>query len=232
MTPPGAAGHRRRGLPVAATLLTLAMIPLLIGLGVWQLHRRAWKHDLIARLEAARTLPPVTPHDYYRAMIGATDLQYRRAEVDCRPGRVAPYDIRGGESATSSGDGATGSGGGGEGGFLVVVDCHSPPGRGERRRPDLVVVAGWTPRPDATHALDLDTTFTGTLIEHPYGSASDRPRFMLIPTTATPGLLPSRLPDPADLPDNHLSYALQWFAFAATLAVVYAVYVRQWRRGG
>ncbi len=207
------------------------MIPLLLGLGLWQLHRREWKHDLIARLAAAKTLPPVTAHDYTLAMIGAADLQYRRAEVDCRPGRVVPYDIRGGESAAGGGDGATGSGGGGEGGFLVVVDCHGAAKAGERR-PDLVVVAGWTPRPDATRALDLDTTFTGTLIEHPYGSEPNRPRFMLIPTTAAPGLLPSRLPDPADLPDNHLNYALQWFAFAATLAVIYFVYLRQWRRGG
>ena len=202
-------------LPLGATILTLLMIPALIALGVWQLERRAWKHALIARLEAAKSLPPVTPHDYYRAMIGLADLQYRHAEVDCRPGKVAPYDVKGGTSADD------------QGGFLVLVDCNDP---ARHARPDLVVVAGWTLRPATVTSLDLDTRFAGTLIEHPYGTAPGRPQFMLIPATAAPGLLPSRIPVPDDLPDNHLSYALQWFAFAATLAVIYALYVRQGRR--
>jgi surfeit locus 1 family protein len=208
-----------RRLPIGATLLTLLMVPVLIGLGVWQLQRREWKHQLIARLEAAKTLPPVTAHDYYRAMIGVADLQYRHAEVDCRPGRVAPYDVKGGTSA--------GGDEGGQGGFLILVDCNDP---ARHAQPDLVVVAGWTLRPDTIKQLDLDTHFSGTLIDRPYGTEPGRPQFMLIPTTAAPGLLPSRVPVPDDLPDNHLSYALQWFAFAATLGVIYAVYVRQWRR--
>ncbi len=53
---------------------------------------------------------------------------------------------------------------------------------------------------------------------------------MLIPDTAVPPLLPSRIPTPGDLPDSHLSYAFQWLAFAVTLMVVYVIYVRQWRR--
>ncbi len=206
----------RRGLPLAATLLTLVMVPCLIALGVWQLERRAWKHALIARLETAATLPPVGPRDFYRAMIGEANLQYRRAEIDCRPGRVAPYDVKGG---TSAGD---------QGGFLILVDCNDP---ARRRAPDLVVVAGWTVRPDTVKRLDLDTSFTGTLIERPYGDAPGRPQFMLIPTRAVPPLQPSRVPVPGDLPDSHLSYALQWFSFAATLLVIYAIYLAKWRTG-
>ncbi len=202
-----------RRLPLGATLLTLVMIPVLLGLGIWQLQRREWKHGLIARLEAAKTLPAVGPRDYWRAVNGEESLQYRRAEIDCRPGEVPPYDVKGGTSADD------------QGGFLILVNCNSVPENG----PDLVVVAGWTLRPDTVKRIDLDTHFAGTLIEQPYGTEAGRPRFMLIPTTAAPGLLPSRVPVPDDLPDNHLSYALQWFAFAATLAVIYAIYVRQWR---
>ena len=204
-----------RKLPLGATLLTLVMIPVLIALGIWQLERREWKHALVAQLEAAEKLPPVRPTDFTKAMIGARSLQYRRAEVDCRPGRVKPYDLKGGTSATD------------QGGFLVLVDCNDP---ARRAAPDLVVVAGWTIRPDAVATLDLDTSFTGTLIEHPYGDAPNRPRFMLIPTTAVAPLQPSRIPVPDDLPDNHLSYALQWFAFAATLAAIYGLYVVKWQR--
>lgn len=212
----------RRGFPVAATLLTLVMLPVLLGLAYWQgFVRLPWKHDLIARLEAAKTLPPVTGHDYYRAMIGAADLQYRRAETDCRPGRVKPYDVKGGTSAAGGADG-------GVGGFLILIDCNEP---ARHAKPDLVVVAGWTLRPDTVTTLAVDTHFTGTLIEHPYGKEPGRPQFMLIPATAVAPLAPSRLPTPDDLPDSHLSYAFQWLAFAVTLAAVYAVYLRQWRRG-
>ena len=201
-----------KGVPVGATLLTLVAVPLLIALGIWQLDRREWKHALIVQLERAPRLPPVAPREFFESFVGEKSLQFRRATVDCRPGRVAPYDLKGGTSAS------------GEGGFLVLVACRATPA------PDLVVVAGWTLRPDAVKTLDVDTSFTGTVIERPYGDAKGRPRFMLIPREAVPPLVPSRIPVPDDLPDNHLSYALQWFSFAATLAVIYALYVRKWRR--
>ena len=213
----------RRGYPIAATLLTLVMVPILLGLSYWQFEiRLPWKAALIAQLEAARGLPPVTAQDYFHAMLGEADLQYRRAGVDCRPGRVKPYDTKGGTSAAGGADGGTG-------GFLILVDCNDP---ARHRSPDLVVVAGWTLRPDKIGMIEVDTRFTGTLIEHPYGKEPGRPQFMLIPTTAVAPLAPSRIPTPGDLPDNHLSYALQWLAFAVTLAAVYLVYLRQWRRGG
>lgn len=200
-------------LPIGATLLTLAMVPVLILLGLWQLERREWKHAMIAELQRAPSLPPVAPREFFASMVSEKSLQFRRAEVDCRPGRVTPYDLKGGTSAT------------GEGGYLVLVACRAG------ARPDLVVVAGWTARPDAIKSLVVDTSFSGTVIERPYGKALGRPRFMLIPATAVPPLLPSRLPTVDDLPDSHLSYAMQWFAFAATLSVIYVVYVRRWRRG-
>lgn len=209
-------GVRRLRVPLGATVLTAITLPILLSLSYWQFAiRRPWKHDLIARLEAAKTLPPVTDQDYAGALHDGANLQYRRAAVDCRPGRVKPYDIKGGTSASD------------EGGFLILVDCNDP---ARHAAPDLVVVAGWSLRPDKVTTLVLNTHFSGTLIEHPYGDAPGRPYFMLIPTTAVPPLVPSRTPTPDDLPDNHLSYALQWLAFAVTLAVIYVVYLHQWRR--
>ena len=199
-------------MPLIPTLMTLVMVLAMIGLGFWQLQRREWKHALIAHLEAAKSLPPVSGHEFFEAMAGTLSVQYRRAVVACRPGRVVPYDLRGGESATQ------------QPGFLVLVACKDPPlshGKG----PDLVVVAGWTARPEAPSPLVVDTEFDGTVIERPYGKARDRPMFMLIPRTAVAPLRPSRVPVPDDLPDSHLSYAVQWFGFAATLAVIYAIFV-------
>lgn len=203
-------------LPLGATLLTLIVVPILIGFGVWQLERREWKNGLIAQLDASSRLPEVRPAEFFRAMAGETSLQYRRAEIDCRPGRVAPYGIKGGTSAD------------GQGGFLILVSCRDP-ARTYTRGPDLIVVAGWTVVPDRVQEINLDMSFRGTLIERPYGTEAGRPQFMLIPDTAVPPLLPSRIPVPGDLPNSHLSYAFQWFAFAATLMIIYAIYARDWR---
>ena len=182
-----------------------------VGLGAWQLQRRAWKADLIAQLEAAQSAPLLEPRDYLDAMTGIRSVQYRRAELPCSPGTVLPYDLKGGASA------------GGVTGYLVLVSC-----RPNRKAPDIVAVAGWTRRPDAARLpIAVDTVFTGLIIEKPYGDAADRPGFMLIPDTAVPPLQISRLPAPQDLPDNHLSYAGQWFGLAMVLAVIYGLWLRK-----
>ena len=186
-------------LPLFPTLLTFVMLTVLISLGIWQLQRRTWKHELIRQLEAAQTLPPLEAADFLAAMTGPKSVQYRRAELPCSPGTVLPYDLKGGSSA------------GGESGYLLLVSC-----RPNNRPPDIVAVAGWTKRPDAARTpLTVDTVFNGLIIERPYGAAPGRPQFMLIPDTAVPPLEPSQMPTPQDLPDNHLSYAGQWFGLAA-----------------
>ena len=197
--------------PVWPTLIVLIMLATLVGLGVWQLQRRAWKADLIAQLEAAPSAPLLEPGDFLAAMQGRKSIQYRRAELPCSPGTVLPYDLKGGSSAS------------GTSGYLVLVSC-----RPNRKAPDIVVAAGWTWRPDAVRVpITVDTVFTGLIIENPYGDAAGRPRFMLIPDTAVPPLQPSRLPTPQDLPDNHLSYAGQWFGLALALATIYGLWLRK-----
>lgn len=205
----------KRSVPLLPTLLVAALVAVLAGLGVWQLQRREWKADLIAQLEAAQTLPLLEPIDFQRAMQGEASVQYRRAELPCSPGKVLPYDLKGGSSI------------GGKSGYLVLVSC-----RPYRQPPDIVAVAGWTKRADAGRTdIIVDTIFKGLVIERPYGDAPGRPQFMLIPDTAVPPLLPSRMPTPADLPDNHLSYAGQWFGLALVLVAIYAIWLRRRLRG-
>ena len=204
-----------RRLPLFPTLLTLVMLAMLISLGVWQLERRTWKHELIIRLQAAATQPLLEPVDFMRAMRQEASVQYRRAELPCSPGDVLPYDLKGGSSA------------GGVSGYLVLVSCRT-----NRKPPDIVAVAGWTQRPDALAIpLHVDTVFKGLIIERPYGQAQARPQFMLIPDTAVAPLQVSRMPSPEELPDNHLSYAGQWFALAAVLATIYGLWLRKRWRG-
>ena len=51
------------------------------------------------------------------------------------------------------------------------------------------------------------------------------PRLVADPPRA--GLLPLQRPDPAELPNNHIAYAWQWFFFALTALVIYALAVRK-----
>lgn len=60
------------------------------------------------------------------------------------------------------------------------------------------------------------------------GVVAPGPRLVADPPAA--GLEPLAKPDPNDLPNNHLAYAVQWFLFAATALIIYALALR--RRGG
>ena len=44
-----------RAFPWLLTVLAAAAFVVLVSLGVWQMQRLAWKQDLLARIEAART---------------------------------------------------------------------------------------------------------------------------------------------------------------------------------
>ena len=206
--------RRRSGLPLGATLMTLLMVPVLIAMGIWQLQRRDWKAQINAELAAAPSLQVLDAAALQAARASDKSLLYRRASVACTPGSVTPYDIKGGDSAD------------GQSGYLLLVNCTPAD-----PKPAFVVVAGWSQRPDALTKLNVNTTFDGLIIERPYGKDTTRPRFMLIPQQAVPPLAPSRVPTPGDLPDNHLSYAFQWFGFALVLLTIFGIYVRRWRRG-
>jgi cytochrome oxidase assembly protein ShyY1 len=49
----------------------------------------------------------------------------------------------------------------------------------------------------------------------------------LVAGPAIGGLQDNAQPNPADLPNNHLSYAVQWFLFAAVALVIYGLAVRK-----
>lgn len=68
---------RRAGL-VVPTLMTIVMLPVLIALGTWQLHRKAWKEDLIARLAAARTAPPISLQEVAKRYEAGDNIEFTR----------------------------------------------------------------------------------------------------------------------------------------------------------
>lgn len=57
-----------------------------------------------------------------------------------------------------------------------------------------------------------------------------RMRMRLVAASAPPGLEPSAAPSIRSIPNNHRSYALQWFSFAAIALIIYGLAVRKrWR---
>lgn len=195
-------------LPLLPTLMVAVMIPVMIGLGFWQLQRADWKTDLLARLEAQAKLPVVEPSGAL-----ADDLEFRRVQltVDCPDSTPRG---RSGKSAT------------GQVGFSMLLLCNAGAG-------PILVDAGWSDRPDGWARLAAPWppqgafAVTGTLVRT--GGAG--PRYTLVSETAPAPLVPSAPPSPDDIPNNHMGYAVQWFAFAATLGIIYAVYVSRLRRG-
>jgi cytochrome oxidase assembly protein ShyY1 len=54
-----------------------------------------------------------------------------------------------------------------------------------------------------------------------------RMRMRLVAASAPPGLEPSAEPSLSTIPNNHRSYALQWFAFAGIALIIYGLAVRK-----
>lgn len=71
----------RLALPAVLTVLALAV---LIGLGTWQLQRKAWKEGIVARIEARVTAPAV-PLAQVAARLGpGADVEYTHVSISGR----------------------------------------------------------------------------------------------------------------------------------------------------
>lgn len=77
--------HRRILSLVLFDLAAVLIVAVLIGLTAWQIHRRAWKLDLIARVEARVHAPAVEapPRERWPEISAAAD-EYRRVTVTGR----------------------------------------------------------------------------------------------------------------------------------------------------
>lgn len=73
---------RRAGVLAAWAIVALAVFAYLVSLGIWQVERRAWKLDLIDRVESrihAAPTPLPSPADWPR--VNREDDEYRRVTV-------------------------------------------------------------------------------------------------------------------------------------------------------
>lgn len=196
-------------LPFFPTLIVAAAVAVMIGLGIWQLDRADEKERLLAEYARAATLPPVDLDPLIeRGTTATVPLAFRRALVTCRS-EGAPQ-VRAGHNR----EGVTG--------YSYFLPCR-PGSTGFASR--LLVNTGWSQRPDAVQRVSLGGVVAGT-----FGAAGEEGPVTLTSAAALPPLHPSAPPSMTDIPNNHISYAWQWFFFAAAAVVIYLLALRRRER--
>jgi len=112
----------------------------------------------------------------------------------------------------------------GESGYRYLIPCRRKAAAGDQVDiVDDVIDIGWSKRPDLLPHVSESRTFTGVY-------AAGEANRILILDEPIPPLEKSALPSAADLPNNHLLYAIQWFFFAFAAAVIYALALRRRQR--
>lgn len=90
----------------------------------------------------------------------------------------------------------------------------------------ILLDIGWSARPQTLRLPASTALVRGRLgTQTPQG-------WRLTAEQPTAPLLASATPTRDSIPNNHLSYALQWWSFAAILAVIYAIWLRRWLAPG
>jgi surfeit locus 1 family protein len=221
----------------------------LVFLGAWQIQRLAWKEALLAKI-AALQQAPARPLEVVLA--GSGSLEFRRVQVTCQPSppqgptlyRYAVQDGRIGWRLLSSCKLAAPPFDGilVDRGLVTALTSQTAPRAAVYPAP--IQVVGILRAPGATPWLGPALMDGGpgfmalrvadrTSILRLAGLAGLRhpvPYLLAVETETppAPGLKPIGIP--ADIPNNHLIYAMTWFALAGILGWFYLAMLIQRRR--
>jgi surfeit locus 1 family protein len=235
-------GARRKGLvgPVVAALVTFAV---LIGLGVWQLERKAWKENLIDAIGGKLSAAPVDlPPPAQWASLDRSEWEFRRVRLagEFRNDQEALVYTSG--SALRADTGGPGywvfAPAGTRDGLVPVDRGFVPPDRKDPATRTAGQLSGSTEIVGALRWPDARSWFTPRdepdknlwFVRDPIAIAAEKgwgpvPPFYLEQEAPVP---PGGLPVPGklapNLPNNHLQYAITWFGLAAVLAGMFAAF--------
>ncbi|MEN7535774.1 SURF1 family protein [Aurantiacibacter flavus] len=131
---------------------------------------------------------------------GADDLVYRRVRFSCAT--PSGWTAVAGRSADNAA------------GYVHRYVCRA----GE---PALLADIGWSRGP-------REPTFAGGEISGVLVRLGED--YKVVASDGLAGLQPIARPDPNDMPNNHLAYAVQWFFFALTALVIYVLALRRRQR--
>lgn len=241
---------KSRGGIVTPTVFALVCLGILIGLGVWQIERKAWKENLIAtmteRLDAApRDLAPRA--DWAGLVQGKDEFSRVHFPAEFLPGQEAlVYAAGSGVRADIKGPGyfvfaparlSDGS--------IVVVDRgfvtldRKDPATRAQGAPhgtlDIIGAMRWpesrglfTPADDAKANVWYLRDTAAMAQAKKWGAIA--PFYIDQEAPVPPGGLPVPGKLTVHLPDNHLQYAITWFGLALGLIGVYAFWLAGWWR--
>jgi surfeit locus 1 family protein len=234
--------------------VTLLMVALLVGLGVWQLQRRFEKHVLIAALTERLAVAPVPlpPSSQWGALNQASD-EFRRVSF------AATYRSRPDAMVYSSGsavrDDVSGPGTWAflparlQGGETVVINTgfvqNTMQDRGQQDRavsrlvthePDMLTgyirfpeAAGpLTPREDSGKRLWF--TRDHLAMARALGWDQVAPFYIDLEQPVPASGIPKPGPLQVHLKDDHLQYAITWFGLAGAVVIAFGVWWRGQRR--
>ena len=198
--------------PILPTIIVTLAVGAMVALGVWQLQRKEQKEALIAlyadnSTKAAIAYPRISP-------LRPTEM-FRKSSVNC-------LEITGWQSGS-------GRDNRGKPGIEFIAECRTG-----AEGPGALIAVGIAGRPDA------EPVWAGGILDGIIITEPDRYNFlekllgqapplrpMLIADAAPAGMRAVAKPSPKDVTNNHLSYAVQWFIFAAAAAVIYILALRK-----
>jgi len=244
-------GRLRAGLAVPAVFALVALIAF-VGLGTWQIQRKAWKEALIETLEQRLSAAPVElPPRQRWATLDADNDEFRRVKLTATfvPGAQALVYTSG--SALRSDV----SGPGywvfalarvPSGGLVVINRGFVPEGRqdpatraaGEVSMPVEMVGAMRWPEPRGFFTPKDDPARNLWFVRDPATIAAAKgwgevaPFLIELESPQPPGGLPHAGALKVNLRNEHLQYAITWYGLAAVVVVMFAFWLRVQRRTG
>ena len=215
----------------------------LVALGVWQLYRLRWKEGILAQIAVSEAAPPVpltrTPPRYTRVIVKGHFLPgfaalYGDSTRDGKVGLVIGADVL----ALLVRDGAP----------PILVDRGWVPvpvnGRAPPPPAGEISVVGYVQHPEAAGLFTpQDDPSAGRVYAlNPARIAAEfhlpKPAdiAVVVMGDVPPGPVSREATEPVPAPhlprppNNHLEYAMTWFALAVALVVIYTSYVRRMLR--
>lgn len=218
--------------PLWATLFTILGVLILCGLGTWQIKRLHWKEDLLQKIDAAYQIDPLSNPQTIESLNTAT-LQrelYLRGSVrgqflkdkylrssprplDGEQGNhlYVPLQLESGGTVlvnrgwVPAGPLAVDT----PDGIVTIVGLFKEPGKGNIFTPPNI------PEQRAWYQMDL------AQIAAVNGLDKLSSYVLYAESTGSPDALPKPIDVRVALNNNHLAYAIFWFAMSGVLLVIY-----------
>jgi surfeit locus 1 family protein len=223
-------------------VLTFAGFMVLLGLGTWQLERKAWKEALIATLEqrlgdAPETLPP--PAQW--AGMTAENSEFQRVRVRITAPAGGDVLVFTGGSALRDDIKAPGyfvfspvklS----DGSTIVINRGYVPDKNYPPFGPQEIVGTLRWPEAPSWFVAEHDAAGTLWYARDPGAMAELRgwgpvaPFYVEMEGPVPAGGMPHPAPLKVRLRNEHLQYAFTWYGLAAVLAAMSAIWLSRWRR--